>query len=101
MKNRIGRPYPDRLADVLDRQVVLPYLASNHTQQMQGIGIAGVYLQDLPVDRLGLLQVARLDGIAPPGPKLRESLPYNQFSVFSFQWPAFVSGCLTLPRTPG
>ena len=39
---------------------MLAHLAGNHPQQVQGIGIVGVYLQDLPVDRLRLLQVARL-----------------------------------------
>ena len=60
VKSRIGRPYPDRLTDVLDRQVILAHLTGNHPQQMQSISMVGVHLQNLPVNRLGLLQIARL-----------------------------------------
>ena len=60
MKKRIGRLRLDRLADVLDRQFVLPCLTGNQAQQVQGISIVGVHLQDLPVNRHGLLQMACL-----------------------------------------
>ena len=35
-------------------------MGGNHAQQMQGIGIARVHLQNLSVDRFRLLQIARL-----------------------------------------
>ena len=60
MESRFSWPYPDRLADVPDRQVVPAQASSNHAQQVQGIRMVGVHLQDLPVNRLGLLQLARL-----------------------------------------
>ncbi len=60
VKSRFGRLYPDRLVDVLDRQVVLAHLTGNHPQQMKSISMFGVHLQNLPVNHLSLLQFARL-----------------------------------------
>ena len=85
MKKRIGRPYPDRLTDILDRQVLLPHLVSKHAQQVQGIGIAGVYLQDLSVDRFRLGQIARLMVAYRQGQSFGNCchIISFQFSVFS------------------
>ena len=37
---------------------MLAHLGGNHSQQMQGIRMVGIGLQNLPVNRLGLLQIA-------------------------------------------
>ena len=60
MKGRFGGSNSDRLVDVLDRLIHFASLTGHHPQQMKGIGIAGVHLQDLPRDRFRLLQVAQL-----------------------------------------
>ena len=48
----------DRLTDVLNREIILAHLMSNPRQQVQNIGMAWICLQNLPVNRLGLLQIA-------------------------------------------
>ena len=49
----------DGPADVLDRDLMLVDLRADDAQQVPGVGIAGIGLEDLAVNLLGLLELAR------------------------------------------
>ena len=60
MEERLVAVQPDRPSDVLDGQLVLARLVSQHAEQMKRIGMVGIDLQDLPVELLRCLEVAGL-----------------------------------------
>ena len=59
---RLGkvRPCPQGRADVFDGQIMPANLMGDHAEQVQGIDMARLRLQNLPVKLLRLAQVARL-----------------------------------------
>ena len=48
------------VADALDGEGERSDLAGNDAEQVPGVGVLGIGLEDLPVDVLGLLQAAGL-----------------------------------------
>ena len=60
MRRRKCWPNTKSRPDVLDGQIVSAHLKCDHSEQMQGVGMAGLRLQDLPVKLLRLAQVTRL-----------------------------------------
>ncbi len=50
----------DRPFDVLDGNLVLAHLVSNHAEKMEGVGLIRLDGENLPVDLLGSLQPAGL-----------------------------------------
>ena len=48
------------VANRRDGWAVLSHLVGKHAQQMVGVGVIGIRLQDLAVQALGLRQIARL-----------------------------------------
>ena len=47
---------PDRPSNVLDGNLVLAHLVSNHAEKMNRIGLIRFSLENLPIDLLGSLQ---------------------------------------------
>ena len=95
----IPRLERDRPADVLDRYIVLAHLVGDHAQQMPGVGMIRIHLQDLAIDRFGLLQVAQLMVLHCQGQSFG-----NRCHKISFQFSVFsqiVSGGLrrSAPKT--
>jgi hypothetical protein len=48
----------DRAADHLDRELLLTGLMREHAKHVQRVGMAGVFLQDLPVETLGFAETS-------------------------------------------
>jgi hypothetical protein len=56
----VGRLEPDGLADQIDGVVIPAALVDDHAEQVQGIDMLRVNLEDLTVEPLRLWEVARL-----------------------------------------
>ena len=65
----------DRSSNVLDSNLVLAYLVSNHAEKMNRIGMIRFCPQNQPVDLFGSLQPAALMVLDRQLPMLRKSLP--------------------------
>ena len=61
--------------NVLDGNLVLAHLVSQHAQKMNRIGLIRLDREDLPVDVLGGLQTATLMVLERQSPMLQKSSP--------------------------
>ena len=57
---RVLRMVSDRLLDIANGKVVLPALMGDHAEEVEGIRMIGLGLQNLPIDGFRFLKAAGL-----------------------------------------